>query len=80
MTTVREFAINSALNGCSTAKLRPLDDQIVALLLTAVNNGNQEKLVRCDDIPGGAETAPYPSFSWQPVKFWHRQSGKKARS
>jgi D-alanyl-D-alanine carboxypeptidase len=48
MPSVNEFS--STNNGCSTAALRGLDDQIVELLLEAVNNGS-ENLVRCDDIP-----------------------------
>jgi len=52
MLTVKEFAISSASNGCSTAALRGLDDQIVELLLETVNNGTVKKLVSCSDIPG----------------------------
>ena len=48
MTTVREFSITS---GCSTAGLRPLNDQIVALVLAAVNTEVKKTLVPCDDIP-----------------------------
>ena len=51
MPTVQEFAIASALNGCSTAGLRKLDDQIVEVLLAAVNTATETNLVRCDDIP-----------------------------
>ena len=50
MPTVKEFAISSA-SGCSTAALRGLDDQIVELLLDAVNTGSVKKLVSCEDIP-----------------------------
>jgi len=50
MATVREFAISSSNNGCSTAGLRSLNDQIVALLLPAVNAG-ETNLVSCADIP-----------------------------
>lgn len=52
MTTVREFAAASANNGCSTGGLRALDDQIVELLLEAVNDGTETNLVTCEDIPG----------------------------
>jgi N-acetylmuramoyl-L-alanine amidase len=51
MPTVQEFAIASALNGCSTGGLRKLDDQIVEILLAAVNTATETNLVRCDDIP-----------------------------
>ena len=51
MTTVREFAISSANNGCSTSGLGPLNDQIVGLLLPAVNNETETNLVSCGDIP-----------------------------
>lgn len=50
MPTVEQFAISSSLNGCSTAGLRGLDDQIVEILLEAVNTENETNLVRCDDI------------------------------
>ncbi|HKS28726.1 MAG TPA: M15 family metallopeptidase [Pyrinomonadaceae bacterium] len=51
MTTVSEFALSST---CSTAGLRPLNDQILALLLPVVS----AELVRCDDIlrPSGNST------------------------
>jgi hypothetical protein len=51
MTTVGEFAVTSANSGCSTAGLRKLNDQIVALLLPAVNDGTVKNLVTCADIP-----------------------------
>jgi hypothetical protein len=51
MPSVEQFAISSSLNGCSTAGLRGLDDQIVELLLEAVNTETETNLVRCDDIP-----------------------------
>ena len=49
MPTVNEFSGTN--NGCSTSGLRGLDDQIVELLLRAVNNGTETNLVPCDDIP-----------------------------
>ena len=48
MTTVKEFA---AASGCSTAGLRPLNDQIVEILLASVNTAQETNLVPCDDIP-----------------------------
>jgi hypothetical protein len=51
MTTVREFATASAHHDCSTAGLGPLNDQIVGLLLTAVNSDSETNLVSCADIP-----------------------------
>ena len=51
MPTVKKFAISSSNNGCSTAGLRGLNDQIVELLLEAVSNGTETKLVTCTDIP-----------------------------
>lgn len=51
MPTVKDFAITSSSNGCSTAGLRVLDDQIVQVLLRTVNTPVQTNLVRCDDIP-----------------------------
>jgi hypothetical protein len=51
MPTVEQFAIASAQNGCSTAGLRTLNSQIVAVLLKAVNTENETNLVTCDDIP-----------------------------
>ena len=51
MPTVEQFTTGS-LQGCSTAPLRPLDDQIVNLLLATVNTPEETNLVRCDDIPG----------------------------
>lgn len=51
MTSVGEFAVTSANSGCSTAGLRNLNDQIVALLLPAVNDGTNKNLVTCADIP-----------------------------
>jgi N-acetylmuramoyl-L-alanine amidase len=51
MTTVKKFAISSSNNGCSTAGLRGLNDQIVELLLRAVNNETKTHLVTCTDIP-----------------------------
>jgi N-acetylmuramoyl-L-alanine amidase len=51
MPTVEQFAIASALNGCSTAGLQALDDQIVEVLLAAVNTGMETNLVSCTDIP-----------------------------
>lgn len=50
MPTVQEFAISSAQNGCSTAGLRPLNNQIVQVLLKAVNTQTETNLVPCDDI------------------------------
>ena len=50
MPTVEEFAISSAQNGCSTAGLRPLNNQIVEVLLKAVNTENETNLVPCEDI------------------------------
>ena len=50
MPTVEEFAIASAQNGCSTAGLRPLNNQIVQVLLKAVNTPDETNLVLCDDI------------------------------
>lgn len=51
MPTVQQFATASAQNGCSTAGLRPLNEQIVEVLLSAVNTPTETNLVRCDDIP-----------------------------
>ena len=51
MPTVQQFATSSSLNGCSTARLRPLDDQIVQVLLATVNTDEETNLVPCDDIP-----------------------------
>lgn len=51
MPTVGEFAVTSANSGCSTAGLRKLNDQIVALLLPAANEGTVKNLVTCADIP-----------------------------
>lgn len=51
MPTVEQFATTSSQNGCSTAALRPLDDQIVAILLAKVNTAEETNLVPCDDIP-----------------------------
>ena len=51
MPTVQQFATASSQNGCSTAGLRPLNEQIVEVLLSAVNTVNETNLVRCDDIP-----------------------------
>lgn len=51
MPTVQQFATTSSLNGCSTAGLRPLNEQIVQVLLAAVNTDNETNLVPCDDIP-----------------------------
>lgn len=51
MPTVEQFAIASSSEGCSTAGLRPLNDQIVKVLLKAVNTGSEANLVACDDIP-----------------------------
>src|SRR5215510_12136043 len=51
MPTVEQFAISSSLNGCSTAGLRPLNGQIVEVLLSTVNNDQETNLVPCDDIP-----------------------------
>jgi hypothetical protein len=62
MPTVEQFAITSSSDGCSTAGLRPLNDQIVKVLLKAVNTDDETHLVRCDDIPhlhgGGNSTIP----------------------
>ena len=51
MPTVKQFATASAQNGCSTAGLRPLNEQIVQVLLSAVNTQDETNLVRCDNIP-----------------------------
>lgn len=51
MPTVQQFATTSSQNGCSTSGLRPLNEQIVQVLLSAVNTENETNLVRCDDIP-----------------------------
>jgi N-acetylmuramoyl-L-alanine amidase len=48
MLTVGQFA---AQNGCSTAALRPLNNQILEILLSAVNTAEETNLVPCDDIP-----------------------------
>jgi N-acetylmuramoyl-L-alanine amidase len=59
MPTVQEFA--DAI-GCSTADLRPLNDQILEILLDRVNTEEETSLVPCDDIPlllvAGASTIP----------------------
>jgi len=59
MPTVQQFA---AQNGCSTAGLRPLNNQILEILLAAVNTAEETSLVPCDDIPllqvVGASTIP----------------------
>lgn len=51
MSTVKQFAISSAQNGCSTAGLRELDNQILEVLLNAVNTTEEQNLVTCTDIP-----------------------------
>ena len=51
MPSVQQFATTSSQNGCSTAGLRPLNEQIVEVLLSSVNTNNETNLVRCDDIP-----------------------------
>ncbi len=51
MPTVEQFAVASAQSGCSTAGLRKLNDQIVEVLLAAVNTEEETNLVPCDDIP-----------------------------
>lgn len=51
MPTVQQFATTSSQNGCSTSGLRPLNQQIVQVLLAAVNTESETNLVRCDDIP-----------------------------
>ena len=48
MPTVQEFADS---NGCSTARLRPLNNQILQILLNVVNTPSETSLVPCDDIP-----------------------------
>lgn len=48
MPTVQQFANQS---GCTTAGLRPLNEQILELLLNAVNTPEETNLVPCDDIP-----------------------------
>jgi len=48
MPSVGQFASE---NNCSTAGLRGLDDQIVELLLQAVNSEDETNLVTCTDIP-----------------------------
>lgn len=50
MPTVKQFAISSSQNGCSTAGLRPLNNQIVEVLLAAVNTEEETNLVPCTDI------------------------------
>ena len=50
MPTVNQFATASSLNGCSTAGLRPLNKQIVEVLLSTVNTDEEKILVPCDDI------------------------------
>ena len=51
MPTVKQFAISSSQNGCSTAGLRELNNQIVERLLNAVNTEDETNLVSCSDIP-----------------------------
>jgi hypothetical protein len=51
MPTVKQFATTSSQNGCSTSGLRPLNEQIVQVLLSSVNTATETHLVRCDDIP-----------------------------
>lgn len=51
MPTVEQFATASAQNGCSTAGLRKLNNQIVEVLLAAVNTAEETNLVSCTDIP-----------------------------
>jgi hypothetical protein len=48
MPTVKQFA---AQNGCSTAGLRPLNNQILEILLDRVNTAEETNLVSCADIP-----------------------------
>lgn len=63
MPTVKQFAVSSAQNGCSTAGLRKLNNQIVEILLDAVNTPAQTNLVSCSDIPmlhvAGGSTIPF---------------------
>jgi len=51
MSTIEQFAKSSAQNGCSTAGLRELDNQILEVLLSIVNTDEEENLVSCSDIP-----------------------------
>ena len=51
MPTVEQFAVASSQNGCSTAGLRKLNNQIVEVLLAAVNPPGETNLVSCTDIP-----------------------------
>lgn len=57
MPTVHEYAVSSANTTCSTAGLKGLNDQILALLLDAVGS----KLVSCEDLvtPVGNSTITY---------------------
>jgi hypothetical protein len=48
MPNVQQF---SAQNGCSTAGLRPLNNQILEILLSRVNTEEETNLVSCADIP-----------------------------
>ena len=48
MTTVKEFA---DAGSCNTAGLRPLNEQILTILLARVNTEEETSLVSCDDIP-----------------------------
>ena len=48
MPTVLQFAHQP---GCSTAGLRPLNEQILEILLDAVNTPEETSLVPCDDLP-----------------------------
>ena len=48
MPTVEQFA---AQNTCNTASLRPLNNQILEILLAAVNTAEETNLVSCADIP-----------------------------
>jgi len=48
MPTVKQFA---AQNGCNTAALRPLNNQILEILLDRVNTAEETNLVSCADIP-----------------------------
>lgn len=48
MPTVKQFA---AAAGCSTAPLRPLNNQILEILLDRVNTEEETSLVPVDDIP-----------------------------
>ena len=59
MPTVEQFA---ATDTCSTHKLRPLNEQILEILLDRVNTPEETSLVPCDDIPSlhvvGGSTIP----------------------